>query len=186
MSTSLRTGICLSAAAFVLVGCGGGGSNSPAADTPPSATNTAPRISSLPAAQSMAQDSSSELVAFDIADTESDPGTVSVAITSSNPELLPPEAVQTFGNGSSRSLLLTPMDGVGGSSTITITATDSAGLSSQQSMEVAVTSKQQSFKDMVATAFAKDPEGEPEETVGFSWTDNPEEDDTAFDKLTDE
>ena len=183
MSTSLRTGICLAAAAFVLVGCGGGGSNSPA-DAPPSAANTAPRISSLPAAQSMAQDSSSELVAFDVADTESDPGTVSVAVTSSNPELLPPEAVQTLGNGSSRSLLLTPMDGVEGSSTITITATDSAGLSSQQSMEVAVTSMERSFKEMVETAFAKDSEGEPEETVGFSWTDNPEEDETAFDNLT--
>lgn len=183
MSTSLRTGICLAAASFVLAGCGGGGSDSPAADAPPSATNTAPKISSLPAAQSMAQDSSSELVAFDIADTESDPGTVSVAVTSSNPELLPPEAVQTFGNGSSRSLLLTPMGGVGGSSTITITATDSAGLSSQQSMQVAVTSAQRSFREMVGTAFAKDIEGEPEETVGFSWVDNPEEDDTAFDEL---
>ncbi|MGH8178388.1 MAG: Ig-like domain-containing protein [Steroidobacter sp.] len=186
-SCTTLSNVALAAVALTLTACGGGGGSSgsgpPAAAPPPPAVNTAPTIANLSASQTVAQDASSEPTAFSVNDVESGASAVMVTAESSNPELISAHGVQLSGNDASRSLLLTPMEGVAGTSTVTITATDSAGLSTQQVVDVTVTSEQRSFREMVGTAYAKDDDVEGEQITGYSWVDNPEEDDTAFDHL---
>ncbi|MGH8241123.1 MAG: hypothetical protein ACREXP_29465 [Steroidobacteraceae bacterium] len=181
----ISSGKCLAAAGFALLltACGGGSSSDGVAANPPPAANTAPTIGNLASKLSVPQDSTSELVAFEVGDAESAPATIDVTVTSSDPQLIAPEAIVLAGNDTARSLRLMPVEGAAGTATITVTAADAQGMSTQQSVDVTVTSTQRSFIEMVDTAFAKQPESEAEETVGFGWVDNPEEDDTAFDHL---
>lgn len=183
MKSSLHNIVVLGAVVAAIAGCSGGSSNGgedPGA--PPAAVNTAPKISGLPSDHGIEQDSSSGPIAFEISDAESAASTVRVSVASSDPALIATEAIQLAGNGGAREILLTPVDGANGKSTVTISATDSAGVSTTQAMEVTVTSEQRSLREMIDTAYAKGPEAQGEETVGFSWVDNPQEE-TAFDHL---
>lgn len=187
--TSTPVGLLIAAFGVALTACGGGGggsaSSSPPASSasPQAAANTPPAIANLPATESVAQDSNTGPVAFAVSDAESAAAGISITVASSNPELIPADAIQVAGNNADRMLLLTPMDGVAGAATITITATDSEGLSTQRPIDVTVTSTQRSFMEMVNTSFAKPIEDTAEETSGFNWVENPEEDPTAFDNL---
>lgn len=187
-SCTTLSNLALAAFALSLTACGGGGGGSsasgpPVAAPPPPAVNTAPTIADLAASQSVAQDSSSDLIAFNVSDAETPASALNVTVESSDPQLIAPEAILLSGNDTSRALLLTPADGMAGTSTVTITATDAQGLSTQQSVDVTVTSEQRSFKEMVGTAYAKGDDVEGEQITGYSWVDNPEDDDTAFDHL---
>lgn len=188
---SLRRGLPIAGFALALAACGGGGGGSsnqapPGGNTPPPAANTAPTISSLSPDESLAQDSSSEPIAFSVGDAESSGAGVTVTAESSNPELISAEGILVAGNDDSRSLMLTPTEGAAGAATITITATDSAGLSTRQALDVSVTSEQRSFREMVGTAFGQSADAQGESIVGYSWVDNPVDDPTAFDHLFDE
>jgi hypothetical protein len=186
MTTSIHTKMSLTAIALTLAACGGGGGSgdTPAVgNTPPPIGNSAPTIASLPKSQTLAQDASSEPIAFSVADPESTPTELKITTASSNPALIPADAIQVLGNDGTRSVLLTPMEGAAGQATITVTATDPAGLSSQQSMEVVVASSERSFTEMVNTAFAKPDDVGAEETIGYNWVNDPVDDDTAFDHL---
>lgn len=188
LKTSTRAGLLASAVGLALTACGGGGGSSgdsppTGSAPPPAAANTPPAISNLPATKSVAQDANSGPVAFSVSDAESAAAGISIAVASSNPELIPADAIQVTGNNADRMLQMTPTDGVAGAARITITATDSEGLSTQQPIDVTVTSTERSFVEMVNTTFAKPLEDVAEETSGFSWVDNPEEDPTAFDNL---
>ena len=164
---------------LALAACGGGGSSDPAV-TPPAAANAPPTISTVQS-KSVAQDASSDVVAFSVSDPEAT--AVSVTVESSNPEVISADGVQLQGNDASRGFVLTPMEGAAGTSTVTLIATDAQGLSTRQPFEVTVTSEQRSFREMVGTAHAQEAESEGEETAGYSWVDNPEDDETAFDHL---
>lgn len=178
MNTSSRT-CSIAAIALTVAACGGGGGSSDSA-VPPAAANKAPTVSSVQG-QSVAQDASSDVIAFSV----SDPEATAVAVTaeSSNPEVISADGIQLQGNDEARALVLTPMEGAAGTSTVTLTATDAAGASTQQSFDVTVTSEQRSFREMVGTAIAHEAEAEGEQIVGYSWVDNPEDDETAFDHL---
>lgn len=174
----------IAAFALALAGCGGGSgsSGSEVADPQAAAANTPPTISSVQS-QSVAQDASSDVISFTVSDVESNAAAVAVTAESSNPELISVDGIQLSGNGASRALLLTPNDGAAGSSTVTLTATDAEGLSARQSFDVTVTAEERSFREMVDTAHAQEAESEGEQIVGYSWVDNPQDDDTAFDHL---
>lgn len=177
----------ITALALTLAACGGGGSSgndSPGAgNPPPAAANTAPKIGDLAASESIAQDASSPPLAFSVSDAEASASTVAVTVESSDAALISPEAVMLSGNDSSRALTVTPTEDMAGTSTITVTATDAEGLSTQQSIAVTVTSQQRSFPEMVGTAYAKDDEAEGEPVVGYSWVDESQDDETAYDYL---
>jgi len=173
----------LSAAAIAVIlgACGGGGgSSAPVANSPAPTSNAPPTISAVPS-QSLPQDASSDVIEFNVSDPEAT--AVSVTAQSSNAALIAPEGIQLMGNDGARRLLLSPMQGAAGAATITLIATDAAGMTAQQTFDVEVTSKQRSFREMVGTAYEHDAESEGETIVGYSWVDNPEDDDTAFDHL---
>ena len=180
MKHSLRT-LSPAVLTLALAACGGGGGSSdPTVTEPPAAANAPPTISTVQS-QSVAQDASSDVIAFSVSDAEA--SAVSVTVESSDPELISADGVQLQGNDASRGLVLIPIDGASGTSTVTLIATDAAGLSTRQSFEVAVTSEQRSFREMVGAAHAQEAESEGEEIAGYSWVDNPEDDETAFDHL---
>lgn len=170
---------------IVLGGCGGGGSSgSPgAASGPAPAANTAPTMTGLPAEKVLLQDASSDVIAFSVGDAESGAGTISVTVESSAPDIVSSEAILVQGNGSSRGIVVTPVAGAAGIATVTVKAMDSAGLTTSQPFRVSVTGEQRSFREMVGTVFAQGAESEGEPTVGYSWVDNPEQEEAAFDHL---
>ena len=171
-----------------LAACGGGGSSTGSVPPagPPAAANTAPTITGLTGSLIIAMDSSNEPVAFNVADAESPADAVKVTVTSSNSQLFAPDAIQLSGNAGERALLLRPAEGGAGTSAVTITATDAQGLSVQRTLDVSVTSEERSFHAMVDSAFARAEDAAAENTVGYNWVDNPEDDDTSFDRLLSE
>ena len=145
-------------------------------------SNTAPTISGLVTAQSIAQDESGDTLSFSINDAQSAPADITLSIASSDP-LISSDAVRLGGTGATRTLTIAPEDGVSGSAVVTVTATDPSGAVTTAAVNVTVTSEQRSFTEMVNTAYAKSETDEAEAITGFSWVDNPSEDPDAFDAL---
>lgn len=179
MKPSLRN-LWTAMVALLLAACGGGGGGSAVNQPPPTAANKPPVISAVDG-QTVSQDASSDVIAFSVSDPEAT--AVSVTVESSDPEVISADGVQLQGNDGARSLVLTPVEGAAGKSTVTLVATDAAGVSARQTFDVTVTSEQRSFREMVGTAVAQEAESEGEQIVGYSWVDNPEDDETAFDHL---
>lgn len=179
----MRNVLLAATVAALTAGCGGGGSSSEGSAVSPSSVNTAPTITGLTEGISIAQDSSSEPVTFRISDAEAAPDTLQLSVASSNTELLTTDAIELVGNEGERALLLRPTEDASGATTLTITATDAQGLSVQRTLNVNVTSKERSFREMVDTAYARQADGAAEETTGYDWVDNPEDDDKSFDHL---
>ncbi len=179
VSIALSLGIGLS-------GCGGGSSEGmgagPVSGAPP-VTNTAPTMTGLPAEKVVLQDATSDVIPFSVNDSESGAVSVGLTITSSAPEIIAPEAIQLQGNGSARGLVIVPVAGAAGISTVTLKAVDPSGLTTSQSLRVEVTGVQRSYREMVGTVFAQGAESAGEDTVGFTWVDNPENEEAAFDNL---
>jgi hypothetical protein len=171
---------------LTLAACGGGGGGSePQGSAPPpspAAANTAPTISAV-ANQALKQDATSEVITFEIADAQTDPSGLTLAVESSNPELISVESVRVAGEAGTKSVLLIPTAGIAGTATVTLVATDPQGLSKRQAFEVSVTSEQRSFREMVGTAYAQDTDTEGESIVGYTWVDTAEDDEAAFDTL---
>ena len=96
--------------------------------------NAAPSISSIQA-QSVLRDGTLE-VPFTVSDE--DLNTLDLNATSDNPSLIPNTRITLLGTGSSRKINLRPVASQTGQSTITLTATDQEGKSSQVSFVVDV------------------------------------------------
>ena len=91
--------------------------------------NTPPTISAI-ANQSLATNGATGAISFNVNDAESGAASVGLSVTSSNPGLIPTNNIVFGGSGIVRTVTLTPLAGQGGSSTITVTATDPTSLSS--------------------------------------------------------
>lgn len=172
----------LGSALLALAACSGGGGGGDAS-APPSGDNTPPSIAGLTADVTIPQDASSEPIRFNVSDAESEPGAIQVEADSSNPEILSADGIALSGPGQARTLVLTPEEGAHGLATITLRARDADGLMATSAISVTVTTVERSFKEMVQTAFAKPADGSPEETRGFTWVDDPQDDPRAFDHL---
>jgi hypothetical protein len=93
--------------------------------------NTAPLVSPVPA-QAIAANASTGPIAFTVSDAESSAGDLDVAVTSSNPILVPntPANLTLGGSGSARTVTVTPAAGQQGAAVITLEVTDGVNLSS--------------------------------------------------------
>jgi hypothetical protein len=85
--------------------------------------NDPPAISTI-ANQTFAVGTVSPPVGFTIGDLETAASVLSLQATSSNTDLLPASAVQVGGSGANRNLVITPVDGSLGSTTVSITVSD--------------------------------------------------------------
>jgi hypothetical protein len=71
-------------------------------------------------------------IAFTIDDVDDDPFTLSVSATSSNPNVVPDDAVELIGAGPAWEITLTPLPNASGVTTITLTVSDPHGSTARQ------------------------------------------------------
>ena len=86
------------------------------ANTPPTITAIGP--------QSTSEDTPTGAIAFTIGDAETAIGALTVSGTSSNAALVPDANIVFGGSGANRTVVLTPVSGLSGTTTITITVSD--------------------------------------------------------------
>ena len=88
--------------------------------------NGAPAISTIPN-QFIPEDTASPAIPFTVSDPESAASSLTVTASSSNTGLIPNANVVLGGSGANRTVTLTPLPGLSGFATITVTATDPNG-----------------------------------------------------------
>jgi Bacterial Ig domain len=163
--------------AGLLAACGSGGY-----DRPPTPPAQAPTIAGL-TDQSLPQDTTTPVLSFQVNDTDSGAGSVTVTATSSDTAIIPAEGIVLGGSGASRTLQITPAPEMIGDATITIRATDPDGLAAQQAIRVTVNGVFVSFTTTVSDAFAVGENGDQHSLSGFTFTLDADDDPTAFDVL---
>src|SRR5262249_49857193 len=92
--------------------------------------NSAPRISGM-ADQTIAVDTSTGPIPFTISDPDTAPGNLQWSTRSSNDALVPPENIVLGGNGSNRTVTVTPVPGETGTANITTSVSDETNSTSQ-------------------------------------------------------
>lgn len=176
---SSRRGLAVLAALStgLLTACGGGGYDRPSAPA-----QQAPTIAGL-ADQSLPQDTTTPVLSFQVNDADSGAGSVTVTATSSDTAIVPAEGVVLGGSGGNRTLQITPAPEMFGAATITIRATDPDGLAAQQAIRVTVNGVFVSFTTTVNDVFTVEESGDWRELRGFTFTQDADDDPTAFDAL---
>lgn len=132
-----KIAIVLSTAA-VAAGCSGGGGSSESMPTPLAAANSAPTISSI-ANQTIDEGGATDVLAFTIGDAETSADALTVSVSSSNGGMLPADAFETTGSGSSRALTIFPAAEQSGVATVTIAVRDAGGATSSSKFDLRVT-----------------------------------------------
>src|SRR5205814_1402089 len=90
------------------------------------------------ASQVISEDGSTGPLPFTIGDVETPPGALVLAVTSSDPSLVPTNNLVLGGSVSNRTLTVTPLSNRSGSTTITLTVTDGNSASASNSFLVTV------------------------------------------------
>ncbi|MCX7420153.1 MAG: Ig-like domain-containing protein [Planctomycetia bacterium] len=103
------------------------------------AVNDAPTVSNV-ANQTIDEDKSTSVINFTIGDVDNLAGSLVVAATSSNLDLVPLNNIVLGGSGSNRTIKVTPLPNQFGATTITLTATDPSGASSSDTFLLTVRS----------------------------------------------
>jgi autotransporter-associated beta strand protein len=89
--------------------------------------NTAPTISDI-TNQAVPSGGATSALAFTVGDTETLPGSLTLTGASSNTTLVPNANIIFGGSGANRTVTVTPVSGLSGTSTITVTVTDAGSL----------------------------------------------------------
>jgi hypothetical protein len=85
------------------------------------------------------EDTATASAAFTIGDVETLPDNLIITTSSSNASVVAQNGIQISGTGANRSIVITPVANASGSSTITVTVKDAAGLSVSDTFVVTVT-----------------------------------------------
>lgn len=164
----------------LVAACGGSGGYNRGGNQPPA--KVAPTISGL-SDQSLPQDTSTPVLSFTIADSDSGAANVTVTVQSSDTDLIPAAGLVLGGSGATRTLQITPAAEAFGTTMITVRAVDPDGLSVQQVLRVAVNGVFVSFRDSVIDVFGRAENGDQRSLTGFTFTQDADDDPNAFDAL---
>jgi hypothetical protein len=156
----LARGLLAAAAAALLAACSSGGNDGEQPVAPPAA-NRAPQIANLGDLVGN-QDTPIGPVSFSISDAESSPNDIIVVARSSNIDLLPADGVVVSGTGGARQLVVRPAEEMSGSASVTVTARDPQGLTTDQTIAVVVRAVPGSIRSTSVGTFGK---GENEATA---------------------
>lgn len=134
----------------VVSACGGGGSSS---------TNVAPRLGVI-ADATLSANQPSDPIPVTVQDRGAQNATVTA--TSSDPSVVADSGLVVSGGSQGNfSLVVTPVADTLGMSTITVTATDAGGLSTQTTFQVTLAPQQVTFSEYFRSTFAADPSDAP-------------------------
>jgi len=99
--------------------------------------NTPPSISGVPA-QSVAVGASTPLLAVTVGDVETPAGSLTLTASSSLQSLVPDANIVLGGSDSNRTITVTPVPGLQGVATITVSVTDGGGIAASTSFQLSV------------------------------------------------
>lgn len=156
-----------------LSACGGGSSYH--------SVDPTPTVSGL-SDRSIAQDSTTTLN-FNVGDADSGAAALTVTATSSDPALVPVDAITVGGSGANRTLQITPTAEALGEATITVRATDPTNRVAVSSFKLRVNGVFVPVSTATLDAFAVDESGDPKPVNGMTYTGDVNEDPAAFDSL---
>jgi hypothetical protein len=141
--------------------------------------NGAPQLSYIPD-QRTSEDTPTPAIDFTVSDSDTPPELLTLAASSSNPELFPaPLLVQ--GTGTNRFLILSPATNLFGSATISVVATDTNGAATTNRFVIEVdpvvdpiqlTSQPTSFSGLVGTAATLQVAATSSLPLTYQWTQN--------------
>lgn len=140
----------------------------------------APEISSI-GNQSIDQDTSTAALAFTVSDNETAAAQLQVAVTSSNPTLIPQAGLTLAGSGGARTLLVTPASDQSGTAQITITVTDSSGQQTQTQFVLTVRDTRVAFSQYSLTAFNLAVDAEPIDVGATKFVYDNDDQEDAYD-----
>lgn len=118
--------------ALTLGACGGSGGNAP-----PPVANAAPQLAAI-GKQTLTANGPGTPIALNLSDDRTAVGALSLSVSSSNISLVPDAGVVLGTAGALRQLTITPLPDEFGVTTISVSATDSEGLSTTRSFDVTV------------------------------------------------
>jgi hypothetical protein len=156
----------LAAATLVAAGC----SRNDDRDAPtPSPVNAAPTISAV-ADQSVDQDTVVGPLTFTISDAETAADALTVVVSANASNVIPADGLVLAGTGATRTLTLTPLEAVTGSTSIAVLVRDSQGLSATSTFRVTFNVRTASIRDTTLTTFAKSERDAPTMVGGITFT----------------
>ena len=132
-------------AAVFAAGCGSSNNNLPP-------VNVAPTIAAI-ADQAIEANVQSMPIDFTVSDDQPI-ANLTIAVTSSDSDVVPDDGITVGGSGGSRSLIITPVIDTVGDTLITVMVTDSAGLSASTAFMLSVNPQQASFQQFFRSTFA--------------------------------
>ena len=157
---------------LLVAGCGGGSDFSPA----PAPVNTAPTISAI-ADQNTTANEQSAAIAFTVTDEQT--SNLSISVSSDNQQVVSDSGLVLGGNGTTRSLTITPVIDTLGDAFITIIVSDQAGLLASTSFLLTIIPQQKSIQQFVRTEFAQVEDGEPALINAVAFEQDADNDDFA-------
>lgn len=165
-------------AAAGLTACSGSGGGS----TPAPSEKQPPQIQGLKD-QSLNQDTATEPLPFQLSDADSAVGGLVVTARSSDASVIPSGGIALGGSGGSRTVQITPAAEAIGTATITVRAMDPDGLASEATFKVTVNGVFVSFLSTTNEVFGTAESGAVRSLVGFTFTQDADDDPAAFDTL---
>ncbi len=138
--------------------------------------NQAPTISAISDVSATANQPSAP-IPFSVADEEI--GSLSIAVTSDRPNLVPDSGLSISGSGANRMLTATPIDDVVGDARISLVLTDREGLSASTSFLLTVDAEQRSIQQFARDAFATAEDDEPVLVNAVEFLQDADDDDFA-------
>lgn len=132
--TSTKITLVLSAAVLT-AGCGGGSGGG--SEPPAGPANAAPTISEF-ASQTIEEGTETGALAFTIDDAETPAESLSVSVSSSDPNLAPDDGIEVTGSGAKRAVAVFPAAERSGVATITVLVRDAGGAQASSSFELNV------------------------------------------------
>jgi hypothetical protein len=177
---SVRMATLLAATTLFVAACGGGGrSSAPAAPPAPPAAQAPSITGAGPIA--LDQDTTSAPLAIRLVDADTPVASLEFTATSSNPALLPNSGITIEGNGSDRTLRVTPSQEASGTATVTLTVRDPGGLTGSASVDVRVNAVLVSFRVLTQSAFSSAPDSGQAKVAGVTVQNDADDDPAAFD-----
>ena len=177
MRISLRTAICAAATVLAVAGCGGSGYKSQ-----PAPVDGPPTLSVI-ADQAIDQDTSTAPIAFSVDDRETAAGNLDITMTSSDTGIVAQTGMILGGSGASRTLMITPVETAFGTTSITLSARDSAGQSVTRTFGVTVRPVYMSFTKFTSDTYVAGENSDVRQLKGFTLDGDADDNPTAFETL---